>query len=250
MHIQLTDILTCPVCGPQHGLILRADRIVERRVRDGALGCPHCRRQYEIRGSAAFLVADETASGGPRQAEYARQPVARDAQPVTGDRQSETAQPAHATAQAGEQPLQRPESSDPEGAMRIAALLGLGQDVTRPSGFVALVGDAAVRAAAVATLLEGQELVAVDRQAAGLRDSDRVSRITTVDSLPFYDAKLRAIWLGGDATDALLEEATRALHPTGRLVLEPAPPDAHERLAARGLHVLAHERETLVATRA
>jgi uncharacterized protein YbaR (Trm112 family) len=215
MHIQLTDILTCPVCGPAFGLIVRADRIVERRVREGVLGCPNCRRQYPIVDGVARLAANGQ----------------------------------DATADAIEQPPMRPDMSDPDEAVRIAALLGLGQEAGRPSGFVALVGRAAGRARAVAALVEGQEFVAVDANAAGLDDSDRVSRVATDAALPFYDAKLRAIWLGGDASDMLLEDATRALHPLGRLVLEPSPADAHARLAARGLHVLAHERETLVATR-
>lgn len=55
MHIVLTDILTCPRCGPEHGLILRADRVVERRVLDGVLGCPNCREQYPIRGGFGDL---------------------------------------------------------------------------------------------------------------------------------------------------------------------------------------------------
>ena len=231
MHIQLTDILICPVCGPEYGLIVRADRIVERRVREGALGCPHCRRQYEIHEGVAWL-----ARGRPEAGDEKRR--ASDWEPDT------TVQPQ------GEQPQRGGAVSDREEAVRTAALLGLGRDTTRASGFVALVGHAAARAVAVAALLDGQEFVAVGAHAAGLHDSERVSRIATDDSLPFYDAKLRAIWLGGDATDVLLEEATRALHPMGRLVLEPAPADAHERLAARGLRVLAHERETLVATRA
>ena len=38
MHILLTDLLFCPRCGPQHGLILLANRLEERRVLDGWLG--------------------------------------------------------------------------------------------------------------------------------------------------------------------------------------------------------------------
>lgn len=50
MHIALTDLVTCPRCGPEHGLILRADRLEERRALEGALGCPNCHGQYPIRG--------------------------------------------------------------------------------------------------------------------------------------------------------------------------------------------------------
>ncbi|HWV56792.1 MAG TPA: Trm112 family protein [Longimicrobiales bacterium] len=58
MHILLTDILICPVCGPGHGLILLADRIVDRRVEAGALGCPNCRRQYPVTDGFAELRVD------------------------------------------------------------------------------------------------------------------------------------------------------------------------------------------------
>ena len=53
MHLLLTDVLTCPACGPDTGLILRADTMSDRRVREGALGCPRCRTDYPITGSVA-----------------------------------------------------------------------------------------------------------------------------------------------------------------------------------------------------
>lgn len=49
MHILLTDILTCPRCGPGFGLILLADRAEQRRVFAGVLGCSNCREKYPIR---------------------------------------------------------------------------------------------------------------------------------------------------------------------------------------------------------
>jgi len=49
MHLLLTDRLTCPRCGPEFGLILLADRLEDRRVLDGALGCPNCRDRYPVR---------------------------------------------------------------------------------------------------------------------------------------------------------------------------------------------------------
>lgn len=48
MHILLTDILTCPRCGPEFGLILLADRIADRRVLHGVLGCANCRERYVV----------------------------------------------------------------------------------------------------------------------------------------------------------------------------------------------------------
>jgi hypothetical protein len=65
MHIQLTDVLTCSRCGPAHGLILLADRIEERRVLDGRLGCPNCQGGFPIRGGFADLRAEPPAAEAP-----------------------------------------------------------------------------------------------------------------------------------------------------------------------------------------
>lgn len=55
MHILLTDLLSCPRCGPEFGLILRGDRIEDRRVHAGLLGCPNCREGYPIEEGFADL---------------------------------------------------------------------------------------------------------------------------------------------------------------------------------------------------
>ena len=48
MHLLLTDRLACPRCGAGFGLILRADKLVDRRVIEGGLGCPNCRDRFPI----------------------------------------------------------------------------------------------------------------------------------------------------------------------------------------------------------
>jgi uncharacterized protein YbaR (Trm112 family) len=55
VHLLLTDRLSCPRCGPGFGLILLADELVERRVLEGALGCPNCRDRFPIEGGFADL---------------------------------------------------------------------------------------------------------------------------------------------------------------------------------------------------
>lgn len=57
MHVLLTDRLTCPRCGPGFGLILLADRVEERRVLEGLLGCPNCREKYPVRRGFGDLRA-------------------------------------------------------------------------------------------------------------------------------------------------------------------------------------------------
>jgi uncharacterized protein YbaR (Trm112 family) len=48
MHIALTDVLTCPRCGPGFGLILLAESVSQRRVLDGSLACSNCRERYPV----------------------------------------------------------------------------------------------------------------------------------------------------------------------------------------------------------
>lgn len=86
MYILLTDVLTCPRCGPEFGLIVLAERMEERRVIEGHLGCANCRTHYPIRGA----VSDLRLGGGS-----------------TGSEAPSSA------------------SADPEAAVRLAALMGL-----------------------------------------------------------------------------------------------------------------------------
>lgn len=85
MLILVTDLLACPRCGPDFGLVLLAERMEERRVVDGRLGCANCREAYPVRGGVADLRLP--GSGQPAAAEGA--------------------------------------PADPEAAVRLAALMGL-----------------------------------------------------------------------------------------------------------------------------
>ena len=58
MHVALTDVLTCPRCGPGHGLILLPEEVRERRVVSGFLGCADCRERYAVEGGVAGLAVD------------------------------------------------------------------------------------------------------------------------------------------------------------------------------------------------
>jgi uncharacterized protein YbaR (Trm112 family) len=57
VHVLVADRLICSRCGPDFGLILRADHTRDRRVTEGVLGCPNCRDQYPIIGGFADLRA-------------------------------------------------------------------------------------------------------------------------------------------------------------------------------------------------
>jgi uncharacterized protein YbaR (Trm112 family) len=89
VFILLTDVLRCPRCGPEFGLVVLADRVEERRVVEGRLGCSNCREQFPVRGGVADLRT------GPTEVPPTAEPT------PPADRQ--------------------------EAAVRIAALLGLAQ---------------------------------------------------------------------------------------------------------------------------
>ncbi|HEX8907060.1 MAG TPA: Trm112 family protein [Longimicrobiaceae bacterium] len=67
MYLLLTDILACPRCGPEFGVVLLADRVEERRVLEGRLGCPNCREQYPIHHGVLDVrtAADAGVSSSP-----------------------------------------------------------------------------------------------------------------------------------------------------------------------------------------
>jgi uncharacterized protein YbaR (Trm112 family) len=55
MHIVVTDVLACPRCGGDPGLVIHAYRMEGRDVVEGSLGCANCRETYPIREGVALL---------------------------------------------------------------------------------------------------------------------------------------------------------------------------------------------------
>lgn len=213
VHVTLTDILTCPRCGPSFGLVLLADRVADRRVQEGVLGCPNCREQYPVRGGAGDF-------GGS-----ADLPAA---------------------------------SVDEAARMRLAALLG----VTHGPGVVLVAGPASAHASGLAAMLEHVEVVATPCSTAATapaagrvgttradapRGVSRIGLAVGADRLPLASGRLLGAALTGRAADALLEEGARVLAPMGRLVLDPVPADAAERLARARLRLLAESGGVAVA---
>jgi uncharacterized protein YbaR (Trm112 family) len=207
MFILLTDVLTCPRCGPEFGLILLADRMGERRVVQGRLGCPNCREGYAIRDGVVHAV-----------------PAAETAPPVMmeGTGSSE---------------------GDAEAPVRLAALMGL----SGVTGLVLIAGPGGRHGAAVAALVPGVEVVAVDGVAPARGMEAGVSRVVSGPRFPFRDDKMRGAALTGGADDERLREALRVLVPGARLVVDPAPAETGERLRALGAEVLLEEAGVVVA---
>jgi uncharacterized protein YbaR (Trm112 family) len=212
MYILLTDALTCPRCGPEFGLLVLADRMEERRVIDGRLGCANCRSAFPIHDAAADLRVVGAGSG-----EFA------------------TPRPSHAVDQ-GE--------DDVEAPVRLAALMGL----AGASGLAMLAGPAARHAAAVSALVPELEVVAVTEAPDGGPRTPGVSRVAAGGgALPFRGGALRAAALTGGADDARLREALRVLAPGARLVVDPAPPGTGDRVRALGVEVLLEQEGVVVA---
>ncbi len=66
MYFELTDLLTCPRCGPPFGLVLLVEEVEERRVKRGWLGCPNCRHDYPVENGVADLRRDPGKPRAPR----------------------------------------------------------------------------------------------------------------------------------------------------------------------------------------
>lgn len=65
MFFELTDLLSCPRCGPGHGLVLLVEEVDDRRVETGWLGCPNCRRDFPVQDGIADLRLEPEAHPEP-----------------------------------------------------------------------------------------------------------------------------------------------------------------------------------------
>lgn len=201
MHILLTDLLHCPRCGPGHGLILLANRLEERRVLDGWLGCSNCREHYPlVEGSLDLRV-------GVGILQDRKNLVERE-----------------------------------EGAAWLAALMGL----AGAEGTVAIVGEGAELAPAVAFLVPDVEIVALTGSLVLGPEPAGVSRVASGPTLPFRTGTLRALALTGGA-NVPWQDALRVVQPGGRLVVDGAAPELAEAIRGAGVDVLVDQDGVLVA---
>lgn len=220
MHLSLSDLLTCPRCGPGYGLILMPARTRERRVESGVLGCPNCRERYAIDHGVADLGAAGPAAGG-------------------GDRKATVAglTPDH-----------------PELAVRLGALLGLaeaggsGAGAAGAAGGVVLAGPAVAQAARLARLLEDVEVVALGSTFTAAEQAMAVSRVRVEGSIPFRSGAFGAVALTGPWSERVME-GLRVLRPGGRLLVDPATAPARAHLAGAGTVGVLDQGSTLVVAR-
>jgi hypothetical protein len=220
VQLLLTDRLTCPRCGPPFGLILLAQRLDDRRVLEGSLGCPNCRDTMSIRAGFADLRAPPR---GPLDAGL----LGREATDASG-----RATPRSWTV------------ADPD-AERLRAQLGL----VRGPGTVALVGGPARTAASLASAVPDVQVVAVDAGLVGWPDAPGVSRVVCGPGLPFFSGTLRGVAVDGRLGARWLEEAGRVVAPRAHVVVVGPPQPALGILEAGGLRIVASDAGTVVAAR-
>jgi uncharacterized protein YbaR (Trm112 family) len=210
VHILLTDLLTCPRCGPGFGLLVLSDRLEERRVEEGRLGCPNCRHSYPIRGGVADLrhldsppleLADGAAGG-------------------------EAAEPVD------------------ERAFRAAALLG----VTAPNAAVMVVETAGSHATAVAETLSEVHVIGCSPEFPASRPITGVlSQVVCGQRLPFRSAAIHGAAVLAAPPPALIDEVRRVLLPGARLVVDRTPPGLAGSLRSAGFEVLLEQDGVTVA---
>lgn len=206
MHLLVTDRLACPRCGPEFGVVLMAERLEERRVLEGSLGCPNCRERYPVeKGFGDFRPTPrgkEAEGGAP-----------------TGD--------------------------DPEGALRLGALLGIAEG----PGLVLLTGTPVRHAERLSAMIEGIEVVAAHPGLREVSEIPGVTRISIPDRLPFFTGGLRGVVIEGAEGRDLTAEAVRTLGPGSRLVFFDPPAGAEREMEALGLDLLLEAESVLVGAR-
>lgn len=204
----LTERLICPRCGPGFGLVLRADQVREGRVLDGFLGCSNCRVLYPVARAVADL----------RYPPHSR---------------------SHGRAR-GVPPPPSAEASESE-TLRLAALIG----VARGPALIAVAGNLAGRASGLGSLLPDVEVVALAPRI-DFPPPPGASHLMTSGRLPLRDGSLAGIALNGSWAELLLDEASRTLAPSGRIVLLGASPGGERAFFGQDPTVLAREDGVLV----
>ena len=137
------------------------------------------------------------------------------------------------------------EPPDSPSAIEIAALLGL----TDGSGSVALMGEVAGHARALAGLVPDVDFIGI---AAGLRrweEEEGVNRLTAGPSLPFNSGSLRGVALFAEGGPSMAGELARVVNRVGRIAVWGALQDWEKALRSEGLDVLASGETALVVGR-
>ena len=218
MHLLLTDRLICPRCGPGFGLILLADRLENRRVIEGSLGCPNCRDRFPIEEGFGDLRPPPRSTGG-------------------------------------DAPHIKPPASPP--AIEVAALLGLSDGSGSVALIGDMAGHATELSALVrgvefigiAPGLRGwEEREGVSRMTAGIALPFSSGSLRGVGLLADGDASMAG---GASVTSgaSMAGELSRVVATAGRIAVWGEVEEWERALTSEGLEVFASEESALVVTR-
>jgi len=64
VRLELTEVLACPRCGPDHGLIAFVDQMEGRRISSGRLDCPNCEERHPVVDGVVFMHGSDQADLG------------------------------------------------------------------------------------------------------------------------------------------------------------------------------------------
>jgi hypothetical protein len=188
VFIELVDHLRCLRPHAESWLVASADRMQDRAIVEGVLGCPVCRAEYPVRGGVAWF----TEGAGPAGT------TAAEADPSSNG------------------------APTPDEVLRAAALLGL----TEPGGFVLLTGEWAAFARPLRALVDVHVVLLNPPGPRAPVGEAGVSVIEAPpDALPLAGGVLRAAALGAAAAHApLAPSVVLALRARGRLLAPAAVP--------------------------
>ncbi len=211
MHLLLTDRLICPRCGPGHGLILLAEQVEGRRVREGVLGCSNCRERYVVTGGVGDLRPPP------------RSPLS---------------------------PGPHLPSPDEEEVVRTAALLGVTEGpaflLFMGAAGVFAPGVARLLPEGVESVVAGTASVG-----AFGHEGVKISRMTVGEGfLPLFPGVMRAVAIPGPDLEGWGGELHRVLAKGSAVVVLEPMDDSREILENEGFRIRVSESEAILATRA
>lgn len=232
MHLELVELLRCPVPHAPGVLVASADVIANRYVSEGLLGCPGCYAEYAIRGGVTRF------GGGVSLIDRRESP----ANAVNSEQAANDANGARA-------------NNHSLAAMRLAAQLGLstGRSVFALVGYDVMTMVAMREIVAARVLLLNPSQFDADAFASEQLQSvplvAPVGVISCGEVLPLVPARFDGLAVhAAHALPGLLEQAATALRIGGRLV---APVQtnipAGMRELVRDQHVWVAERESVAS---
>ena len=259
MHLELVELLRCPVPHAPGVLVASADVIANRYVSEGLLGCPGCYAEYVIRGGVTRFVSGVSLSDrreSPANAANSEQAVndANGAQAANAANSEQAANAANGARAANDVNDERPNNYS-LAAMRLAAQLGLstGRSVFALVGYdvMTMVAMREIVAARV-LLLNPSQFDAAAFASQQLQSVPLVAPVGVISCgavLPLVPAKFDGLAVhAAHALPGLLEQAATALRIGGRLV---APVQATIPVGMRELvrdeHVWVAERESVAS---